>query len=164
MEPELLEALRRNSGLRLDSEGRFFFHDRPVENERVQALFHRHLAVTQGGDVTLTVGEQWAYVECETVALFVDTIGSSRAGLRIRFRHREESVVGEPWLGFAPDGRCYLWLEPEGPPAILVRGAHQALASLLEDQGGAMILPLTTGPRAVLALEAVPTPAAPLPG
>ena len=107
MEPELLEALRRNSGLRLDSEGRFFFHDRPVENERVQTLFHRHLAVTQDGDVTLTVGEQWAYVECEAVAQFVDTIGSSGAGLKIRFRHREDSVVGEPWLGFAPDGRCY---------------------------------------------------------
>ena len=164
MDPELLEALRRNSGLRLDSEGRFFFHDRPVENQRVQALFHRHLEVRDDGDVTLTVGTQWAYVDCETVAYFVDAMKWSEAGLEVRFRHQERAVVVEPWLGFDPAGRCYLWATPNARPAILVRSAHQMLASLLEERDGTMVLPLSGAPRAVATLVKSPHPAAPWTG
>jgi hypothetical protein len=164
MDPELLEALRRHSGLRLDSEGRFFFHDRPVENQRVQALFHRHLTVQADGDVTLTVGEQWAYVDCETVGRFVDSLRFTEGRLEVRLRHDPASVTAEPWLGFDSEGRCYLWLTMSGPPAILVRSAHQALASLLEEVDGEMVLPLKSGPRPVRALAATPEPAAPWPG
>jgi hypothetical protein len=164
MDPELLEALRRDSGLRLDAEGRFFFHERPVENQRVQALFHRHLAVKSDGDVTLMVGEQWAYVVCETVAHFVDAMRWRDGLLELRFRHEADAVTGEPWLGFDPRGRCYVWLDPSGPPAVLVRSAHQALASLLEDRDGQMVLPLPSGPRVVRTLSQTPGPAAAWPG
>ena len=160
MDPELLEALRRNSGLRLDSEGRFFFHERPVENQRVQALFHRHLEVRDDGDVTLTVGSQWAYVVCETVAYFVDSMKWNEAGLEVRFRHQEGAVVIEPWLGFDPVGRCYLWTTATARPAILVRSAHQMLASLLEERDGTMVLPLPGAAREVARLMESPHPAA----
>ena len=163
MDPELLDALRRNSGLRLDGDGQFFFHERPVENDRVQRLFHRHLAVRDDGDVTLTVGSQWAYVACETVARFVERIALEGGRLRVRFRHGEEEVVDGPRLGFASDGRCYLWLVEDGAPAVLMRSAHQALVSLLEEQGGGLVLPLTSGDVPVATLALPPTPGAPWP-
>ena len=164
MDPQLLDALRRNSGLRLDGDGRFFFHERSVDNDRVQRLFHRHLAVRGDGDVTLTVGSQWAFVACETVARFVVWIALEDGRLRVRLRHGEEAVADGPRLGFAPDGRCYVWLTEGGFPAVLMRSAHQALGSLLEELDGALVLPLSCGAVPVATLECTPTPAASWPG
>ena len=124
MDPELLEALRRDSGLRVDRDGRFFFHERPVENTRVQGLFHRHLEVRADGEVTLTVGAQWAYVACETVASFVDALAVDDGQLTARLRDGRRVVTPSPRLGFAPDGRCYVWLGEGRPPAVLARAAH----------------------------------------
>ncbi len=160
MDRELLDALRRNSGLRLDRDGDFFFHDRPVENPRVQRLFHRHLEVRADGDVTLTVGPQWAYVACETVARFVDAMALEEGALKARLRHGDVVSSSAPRLGFAPDDRCYVWLTEDGPPAVLTRAAHQALASLLEERGDELVLPLTGGDVVVATLGRPPTPGA----
>ena len=164
MDPELLDALRRNSGLRLDGDGQFFFHERPVENDRVQRLFHRHLAVRADGGVTLTVGSQWAYVACETVARFVERFTLDDGSLSLRFRDGEEVIAKAPQLGFAPDGRCYVWATESASPAVLLRSAHQALASLLEEKEGGLVLPLRSGDISVATLEHPPTPDAHWPG
>lgn len=160
MDPELLDALRRNSGLRLDRDGDFFFHDRPVENSRVQGLFHRHLEVRADGDVTLTVGTQWAYVACETVARFIEAMALEAGALKVRLRHGEEVSASAPRLGFAPDGRCYVWLSDDGPPAVLTRPAHQSLASLLVERGDTLALPLADADAVVETLDSAPTPGA----
>ncbi len=164
MEPALLEALRRNSGLRVDGNGDFFFHERPVENVRVQGLFHRHLAVRDDGEVTLTVGTQWAYVVCETVARFVDAISLEQGVLKARLRDGQHVVEAAPRLGFAPDGRCYVWLGEAQHPAVLNRPAHQALAELLEVRGEIPGLPLASGFSVVATLAEVPSAAAQWPG
>mgnify|MGYP001060598566 CR=1 FL=1 len=156
MEPELLEALRRNSGLRLDSEGRFFFHERLVENERVQALFHRSLEVRSNGEVTLKVGEQWAYVDCTSVAHFVESIRRDAEHLVVRYRHKEGETPVDPRLAFGPDGRCYLWSSIDGPPAILGRAAHGALVTLLAEKEGQVVLPLLSEHRPVELLSERP--------
>ena len=163
MDPEVLEALRRNSGLRLDQEGRFHFHARLVENDRVQAFFHRHLTIRGDGDVTLKVGQQWAYVACASVARFVDKIQPRGTKLMLRYRHRDIEELVEPLMGFGPDGRCYLWSKPDGSPALLTRGAHQALEPLLEEREGRIVVQLGEARRPLAELNEVPTPAAPWP-
>ncbi|MDP6945484.1 MAG: hypothetical protein QF464_15150 [Myxococcota bacterium] len=150
--------MRRNSGLRVDGDGCFFFHDRPVENPRVQRLFHQHLAVREDGEVTLTVGSQWAYVACETVARFVEAISLEGGRLKARLRGGEQVVADAPQLGFAPDGRCYVWLSAGAPPAVLTRSAHQALVSLLVERSDRLVLPVTPAPSAVVTLACAPGP------
>ena len=164
MEPELLEALRRNSGLRLDREGRFYLHERPVENERVQALFHRSLRVRVDGEVTLHVGEQWAYVTCASAAHFVDALRIEGGEVFVRYRHRDGEAHVDPYCAFGPDDRCYLWARVDGPPAILGRAAHGVLTTLLEEHEGHVVIPSAGSCRPVVMLSENPTAGMPWPG
>lgn len=145
MDPEVLEALRRDSGLRVDCDGVFHFHARPVQNPRVQDLFMRGLSVRDDGEVVLTVGSQRAYVKCDTVARFVDGIRVAEDELQLRLRGGSASSGRQPRLAFGPNDRVYVWERPGVPPAILTRGAHHQLVDLLEPdgEGGAT---LTLGP------------------
>ena len=158
MDPEILEALRRNSGLRLDSEGQFHLRDRIVENTRVQTFFHERLTVRPDGEVILTVGSQWAYVACDTVARFVESLSNDAEWLHVRFRHGAQEVSASPRLGFGPDNRCYLWLASDSSPAVLLRAAHQSLVSVLEARGDQLVLPMKAGDLPVAILPAVPSP------
>ena len=161
MDPEILEALRRNSGLRLDASGVFRFHQRPVQNPRVQDLFHRGLAVREDGEVTLTVGTQWAYVACDGVARFVARLRVDDEGLLLLLRgHEAELRCERPVVGFGPDGRCYVWPADDAAPALLLRTAHHQLTELLaeRDEGG-VELPLPGGGVLVQELPVSPGPA-----
>ena len=143
MNAEALDYLRRHSGLSLSTDGVFYFHGEIVPNTRVQALFHAGLEVRADGDVTLTVGSQWAYVACDGVARFIDSVGVSDEGLVLTVRGRGRSVNSDPILGVGPDERFYLWEGESGLPAVLTRTAHQQLAGLLsESVAGQLILML----------------------
>jgi len=158
--PDVLEALRRNSGIGLTREGRFTLYGRPLPNPRVEALFHRGLEV-RGDDVVLTVGSRWCYVACEGVARFVHGIRFTDAGLVARLAAGREIETRDPALGYAPDDRLYLWLAPDEPPAVLLRAAHQEILARVDD---AMTIPTPWGrPLEVLTLDAVPTPSTPTP-
>ena len=133
MNSEALDYLRRHSGLSLSEEGVFFFHGQVVPNPRVQALFHSGLEVRPDGDVTLTVGSQWAYVSCAGVARFIDSVGVTAEGLVISLRGHERAVSANPFLGISPDERFYFWEAKKGPPAVFTRSAHQQLAGLLSN-------------------------------
>lgn len=67
MDPETLERLRENSGLRLDQEGRFWHEGVLVEHPKVALVFHKGLGRAADGRATLTVGRTWAYIEVEDV-------------------------------------------------------------------------------------------------
>ncbi len=140
MDPAVLEALRRDSGLRLDREGVFHFHGRPVANERVQDLFHRGLAVRADGAVTLTVGPQWAYVECDSVARFIDGLRVTGGALEASLRDGAVVRASAPRVGVGPDERVYLWAGPTDIPAVLTRGAHHRLVELLEEDPATGVL------------------------
>ncbi|MGM0575685.1 MAG: hypothetical protein ACQEXJ_08145 [Myxococcota bacterium] len=158
----MLEALRRNSGLRVDAEGTFLYHGDRVPHPRVQDLFHRGLAVREDGDVTLTVGHMWAYVEVEAVARFVDHLEAGDGGLYVRTRIDEDvRRCPDPRLGFAPDGRFYLWEDEDTWPAVLTRKAHHELGALLdEDREGRPFLDLGGGEGLVIRqIDEAPGPA-----
>ncbi len=147
MDPERLEAIRRNSGLALTADGIWMWGTRPVENPRVQAMFHRGVDVRPDGEVTLSVGQMWAYVACPGPAFFVQTVGrkasdgdSPTAGADPMLRllgEREVPLFAEahplPVAGWGADERLYLWVHGVGGVAICLRDAHQALTERLEE-------------------------------
>lgn len=138
MEPRELEMLRRHSGLSLTRDGLFVYHGGAVEHPRVQAMFHRGLRVLPNGDVTLSVGKQWAYVRCEGVARFAEGLAAIGAELELRLRGGERVRCRDPHIAFGPDDRVYVWDAPEAPPAILTRAAHGRLTERVQfDEDGA---------------------------
>jgi hypothetical protein len=170
-EPEWLDALRRNSGLALSKEGVWLYRGRPVDNPRVQTLFHRGVALRDDGEVILRVGRMWAYVESDGPIRFLRAVtGLDRLGEgapRGRLLDGTELALvpdrGEPTVaGWGPDERLYLWLEGVVGPAICLREAHQALAARIEEEGGALVLNLGSGDRTgdrrvpVALLQAIP--------
>lgn len=159
MDPVLLEALRRGSGLRLSAEGELSFQDEPVTHPRVQDLFHRGVSVRADGEVILQVGTQWAYLECETVAHFVDSVAVRDGALEISLRGTQERRCTGPRIGMAPDDRFYLWAEVGDAPAVLTRKAHHQVSELLRDDGaGGAVLDLGDSHVVVESLDARPGP------
>ena len=134
MAAEALEFIRRNSGLTLDAQGRFHSAGVRVANDRVNALFHRNLDIRENGDVTLTLGEVWAYVNTETVARFVTALHRNEDLLIISFVDGRSVEAEDPRICAGPDNRLYLWETPDAYPSVLLRSAHSALAELLEER------------------------------
>ena len=157
MDPEALEYLRRHSGLTLSAAGVFSFRGAVVPNSRVQDLFHAGLEVRDDGDVTLTVGAQWAYVTCAGAARFVDSLGVVGAGLSLSLKGGRRLVSSAPVIAYGPDERFYIWSEPEASPCVLTRAAHQQLAGLLEERvAGSLSLSLAGREVPVLTLRRTP--------
>lgn len=171
-DPEWLEALRRNSGLSLTRDGVWMYGGRPVENPRVQSMFHRGVAVREDGEVTLSVGRMWAYVKTDGPAFFVRAVrdlstGTPSAGL---LGEREVPLERVAAAGWGPDDRLYLWFAGLGGPrasatvAACLRDAHQALSERLEEHGAGHALELGGDRRIPLAmLAAIPSADAPPP-
>ncbi len=170
MDEGALEALRRGAGIAVDVDGVFTQHGRLVEHPRVQRLFHAGLAIRADGEVVLTVGPWWCYVEVARTAFFVEAF---------RRAAREESEAGpaaSPWeaallggrqvslagglLGYGPDGRIYLWAPELAGPAILLRSAHMQVMGALgsSDSADGQALGVL-----FCELEAVPTHQTPRP-
>ena len=153
MDPERLEALRRNSGLALTKEGVWTWGTGFVENPRVQAMFHAGVAVREDGEVILSVGGMWAYIKVEVTAFFVRNVTD---GIVYLCGGRELPVAALKVAGWGPDERLYLWLEGLSGPALCQRDIHQRLVDHISDDGAA----LTLGDRRVplVALATIPGP------
>lgn len=161
MDEATLEALRRNSGLSLSKDGVFSFHGAEVPNPRVQALFHRGIAVRGDGEVTLEIGGRWAYVATEGVARFVSGLSVLAARVEARFLGATIRAVVPDAFGIAPDDRVYGWFDGEPVPAKLLRSAHHAVLAEVDAEGDAVVL---GGRRVPLrALQAIPAPRSPRP-
>ncbi|MFT7581837.1 MAG: hypothetical protein ACI9MR_003515 [Myxococcota bacterium] len=161
LDPAVLEALRRNSGVHVTRDGVFEFHGRPVDNTRVRALFHSGLVVRDDGEVILTVGAMWAYVTCDSAARFVRALDDRDGVLTSRLLDGTMLTTDAPVVAYGPDDRFYLWLDATEHPAIALREAHQFLASRGQE-GGAIKLGGAEWP--IHMLEAVPTPRMSRPG
>lgn len=162
-----LEALRRNSGLALDPEGRWRYGTGFVENERVAELFHAGVAVRPDGEVTLSVGKMWAYVKCEGPAFFARSVRGHEVAL---LGGRTLVLTAGSVFGWGPDERLYLWAAGE-PPVKVLRAPHQVLVAGLEEVPEAGVGPgrgslvCRVGDLAipVVALERAPGPNTPAP-
>lgn len=129
-EPPWLEAMRRKSGLALTADGQWTWGGHVAENTRVQALFHRGVAVRDDGEVTLHVGKMWTYVKCLGPAYFLRAVrieGGQGDRVLGRFLGDRELALAGAVAGWGPDDRLYLWVDGLPGPAIALREAHQTL-------------------------------------
>jgi hypothetical protein len=160
VDDEALEQLRRHSGLSLDRDGTFFFQGERVPNKRVQDAFHRGLALRPDGDVTLHLGNVWAYVSCVGVARFVTRLRRDDETLVVTYRCGSRRRVKAPCVATGPGDRIYLWEAGTLGPAILQRVAHDAIAGWLEMSGDAFGFTLGRSWVDITRLPQAPGPAA----
>ncbi len=137
MDPETLEALRRSSGLALTKEGVWTWGTGFVENPRVQTMFHAGVAVRDDGELTLSVGQMWAYIKAEVTAFFVRNVAD---GLVHLLGDRTLPIAALRVAGWGPDARLYFWLDGLPGPAICLRAIHQRLINHMQDDGAGLML------------------------
>ena len=69
-----LDAIRRNSRIQLDREGRFHHAGEAVEHPGVHRALCRGLSVRPDGEVIISIGTQWCYVAIDETAQFVTSV------------------------------------------------------------------------------------------
>jgi uncharacterized protein len=79
LDPVELQRLREASGLRLDSEGRFFHRGELITHARTVEVLHRGVHRAPDGRWATRIGSEWGYLEVEDAALFVQEIDGARA-------------------------------------------------------------------------------------
>ncbi len=138
MSPERLDWIRRNSRVRLDREGRWSLDGRPVEHPRVQALFHRGVAIESAtGLATLTVGSQWCYIEhLEDTAYFVTRVRIlSDEAVELVLAGGRAAPLEPSSVSQRGDAELHVVLQ-NGHRARLLRDAVNGLVPLVDSQGG----------------------------
>ena len=152
-----LEKLRENSGIRVDREGRFWYRESPVENEKVQALFARSISVREDGRVILTVGKQWCYVAVDdTPNVIAGVVMDSSGTFNLRLNNGEVCGLELSSLFLSEEGLLYCRLRGNPTLVRFSRNAFHTFADgwLVElPQGGlgvsvdGQIHPIRTGLR-----------------
>ena len=109
LSPDELDALRRNSKLRIDKEGRWWLDRHLVENERVQTLFHKCLSKDDATErLMLTVGTQWAYVQTvDDTAWFISRVQVDATGCRLMLADGTKETLDPTSLSMASDTDVY---------------------------------------------------------
>jgi len=74
LDPEILDRLRRGIPLRMDRMGGFWLGDEPVTHPRVIAAFRQGLDISESGESTLHVGNQWCYIKIDDCPLRVQSV------------------------------------------------------------------------------------------
>lgn len=142
-EPEWLQALRENSRIRLDREGRFWHEDVLVEHPKVAALFHRGLGRAPDGRPTLTVGPTWCYIEAEDTLYLVrraicEVQGERLASCLLRLDDGSEELLSLERGSLALDGEGVLHVRVKAGTewARLIPEAHAALGRFVTGAEG----------------------------
>jgi hypothetical protein len=138
----------RESGIRLDAEGRFFHAEEPFEHAGMARAFatwiSRH---PDDGRYILTNGYDWSYFEVEDVPFFVERVVAADDGPRLVLSDGSEEPLDATTLALGEGERLYVtvkhgafdarfrqaaqialapWLEadPDGSPALVIGGAR----------------------------------------
>ena len=134
---ERLTEIRQNSQIRLDREGRWFHQGQPVENIRVQRLFHRGVTL-EGERARLTVGTQWCYVQhLEDTAFFVEKVRIEPGRVVLQLMDETTEPLDPTTLRARGDEDVYCTLSG-GRPARFLRDALAGLAPLVTERFGAL--------------------------
>lgn len=145
IDPERLEWLRSNSGIRLDAEGRFWYRDALVEHPKVQSLFHAGLGRAPDGRATLTVGRTWCYVQVDD-ALYqarralCEAPGGRLVRVRLLLDDGGWESVGPDALRLSDDGVLYARVKDGREWARLWPEAHAAVGQFVDERDGRLHL------------------------
>ena len=141
MDPELLQKLREQSGLRLDREGRFWHRGDLLEHARTVAALHRGLHRAADGRWAVRIGAEWAYLDVEDAGRFVRRIELRDDKLHAQLADGEWLDVDATTLASGADDALYV-RTPDGERARLTRAAQLSLSDHVRDDGGVFSLEL----------------------
>lgn len=135
-----LEALREQSGLRLDRDGQFWHRDGLVEHARTLAVLHRGLHRAPNGRWATRIGNEWGYVDVEDAALWLRRIEPDGAWLRAQ-------LASGAWVAIDPASLALgasdaLYARVDGERARLTRAAQLSLSSYLIEERSPFFLDL----------------------
>jgi hypothetical protein len=155
-----LEALREQSGLRLDREGRFWHRGGLVEHARTLAVLHQGLHRAPDGRWATRIGREWGYVEVEDAALWVRRIEPDGARLRGQLASGAWVAIDPATLALGEGDSLYVRVN--GERARLTRAAQLSLSAYLIEESGSFSLDLS-GARYLIGRDAGPEPRRPAP-
>lgn len=144
MDPQMLQRLREESGLRLDREGRFWHRGGLVEHARTLAVLHQGIHRAADGRWATRIGKEWAYLEVEDAALWIRRL--EPAGPDAGRTARAQLASGE-WVELDPATLASgaddaLYARVRGERARLTRAAQLALSDALHETSGGFELEL----------------------
>lgn len=147
MDPEILERLRENSGLRLDRDGQFWHEGVLVEHPKVALFFHQGLGRSVDGRATLTVGRTWCYLDVEDVLFRVrqavctgDEQTLETCTLRLDDSSNEALELVAGGLAVGDDGVLYARVKNASEWARFAPEAQATLGPYLVEAGGGWAL------------------------
>jgi hypothetical protein len=140
VDPEILQRLREQSGLRLDKEGRFWHRGGLVEHARTFAVLHEGIHRAPDGRWATRIGKEWGYLEVEDTALWVRRIEVSGTSLRGELLTGEWVEIDPATLAAGADDVLYLRIR--GERARLTRDAQLSLGDHLHQDGNTYVLQL----------------------
>lgn len=175
IDPERLNWLRENSGIRLDVDGRFWHQNEPVEHPGVIRLFRQGLGRSETGRPILRVGRQWCFIELEDVLFRVraarcspeqpgsdeDRLGACT--LQLDDGSEEELALRPGVLSLNDDGILYARVRGGSEWARLLPSAQAAIGAWLTGTAGGFALRAREGEVPVEAYPATPSPSATTP-
>lgn len=142
MDPQQLEALRRNAGFELDREGQLWHRGVRVEHPGVRAALLGGLTVNEAGEPVLQVPQadgsvQWAYVRCEGTPFVAQAARLDATTLHLRLNTGEQVALPLAGLALRLEGEHDLHVRIHGGrhEARLGRQAWTAVAGDLTPDG-----------------------------
>jgi uncharacterized protein len=132
---------REDSGIRLDSQGRWWHDGELIEHPRIIEAFNRGISPAEDGKFRLQFGDDWCFVEVEGAAyrvLAIDFAPEDRLSIRLSDRTAEFLDLSSLRLGL--DGVLTCRVKGGSATAKFSREAQFALGSLLEDVQGNLVL------------------------
>ena len=149
---EVLEAIRRQSGLRLDREARFWLHDEPITHARTLSALHAGMALHERtGEPIVRVGREWAYVEVEDTPAFVVGLEGPPNAFVMRLADGEREPLVPRALVLRGEAALYTRVRDNTLPARFLRAAWQVLSEHIELDAASQACVVLGGQRTHLA-------------
>jgi hypothetical protein len=119
--------------LRIDKEGRWFFHDEEITHRKTYLLFSRNLARDESGQTILRIGQEQCPVEVEDAPFVVQTLefvladGGELKSIGLRLNDETQEPLDQETLRIGPENVPYCRVRSGKFEARFSRGAYQLL-------------------------------------
>jgi hypothetical protein len=135
----LLERLRQ-TGLRLDREGRWWHEGEPVRHEGLARALHRWIDQLPDGRPVLRLDAvRYAYFECEDTPFVVRSARREGGSFLLWLSDETEERLDPATLSRRGEG-LYCLVKDGRFPARLAHAAVYALGDALREEGGGLVL------------------------
>jgi uncharacterized protein len=132
--------------IRFGKDGRWYADSEPITNERISALFSRHVTRGDDGAWWLVVGDERARIEVEDTPFVVVRVdGDPERGFRVGLNDESSEPLAADSLRIGADDVLYCDVKEGRYGARFLRPAQAELLSHARMEGDGYILPFARG-------------------